>query len=91
MAHLSVVAIICKIHFGSDQQNLAVQADDSAVVSDISMLDGHCTDQFHIAQNHILDAFSLPISNKISLQDSSVKIFSSISQHARNRSCSLFD
>lgn len=41
MAHLPVVAIICKIHFGPDQENPAVQTDDSAVVSDISVLNGH--------------------------------------------------
>jgi hypothetical protein len=41
VAHLSVVAVICKKHFWPDQKDFAVQADYSAVVSDISVLDGH--------------------------------------------------
>lgn len=41
VAHLSIVAVICKVHFWPDQKDFAVQADYSAVVSDISVLDGH--------------------------------------------------
>lgn len=41
MPHLSVVAIICKIHLGPDQEDFAVQADYSTIVSNISVLDGH--------------------------------------------------
>lgn len=41
MAHLSVVAVICKIHFRPDQKDFSIQADYSTVVPHISVLDGH--------------------------------------------------
>lgn len=58
MAHLPVVAVICKIHFRPDQKDFAVQADDSAVVSDISVLDGHYADvSVHIVGIRIVHSY----------------------------------
>jgi hypothetical protein len=41
MSHLPVVPIIGKVQLGTDEQDLAIQDDDTAVVPVVAVHDGH--------------------------------------------------
>lgn len=45
VAHLSVITVISKKHFGTNEQDFPIQANDSTIVSNVSMLNGHCPDR----------------------------------------------
>ena len=41
MPHLAIVAVVGKPHLGPDQENLAIETDNTAVVPQVPVEDGH--------------------------------------------------
>lgn len=41
MPHFSIVSVVCEVHFRPDEEDFAIQADHTTVVSHISVLNWH--------------------------------------------------
>lgn len=53
MPHFSIVSVVCEVHFWSDEEDFAIQADHTTVVSDISVLNWHSNIQKDITARFI--------------------------------------
>jgi hypothetical protein len=53
MPHFSVVSVVCEVHFRPDEEDFAIQADHTTVVSDISVLNWHSNVQKNITAGFI--------------------------------------